>query len=79
MVLRVLRTPTRMRVELEDPSTEVPVVHHPGAAEENGRGVLLVDQLANEWGVDTRDDGKTVWFELEVETATAEVHPNTRR
>ena len=74
MTLRVQKDRSRMRVEIEDPSPEVPVVHHPDAADEHGRGVLLVDKLANAWGVDPRPDGKTVWFELEVSTATREVH-----
>ena len=77
MTLRVQRSPSTMRVEIDDPSTEVPVVRHPDPAEEHGRGVLLVDQLANAWGVDPRGDGKTVWFEIDVSTATAEVHHHT--
>ena len=63
-----------MRVELEDPSTAVPVVRHPDPADEHGRGVLLIDELADAWGVEPRADGKTVWFEIDVSTATAEVH-----
>ncbi len=63
-----------MRVEIDDPSPQVPVVRHPDAVDEHGRGVLLVDQLANAWGVEPHDDGKTVWFELDVSTATDEVH-----
>lgn len=74
MTLRVLHDPATMRVELEDPSSVVPVVRHPDAADEHGRGILLVDQLANSWGVEPRPDGKTVWFELDVSTATEEVH-----
>lgn len=74
MTLRVLKNRSRMRVEIEDPSTEIPVIRHPDAAEEHGRGVLLVETLANNWGVDPRPDGKTVWFELDVSTATREVH-----
>jgi hypothetical protein len=74
MTLRVQRGPSTMRVELEDPSTEVPVVRHPGPADEHGRGVLLIDELADAWGVEPRADGKTVWFEIDVSTATAEVH-----
>ena len=74
MTLRVQRSPSVMRVEIEDPSTELPVVRHPDTAEEHGRGVLLIDQLANAWGVEPRTDGKTVWFELDVSTATEEVH-----
>jgi anti-sigma regulatory factor (Ser/Thr protein kinase) len=74
MTLRVQREPSTMRVEIDDPSTEIPVVRHPGTADEHGRGVLLVDQLADAWGVEPRSDGKTVWFELDLSTATEEVH-----
>jgi anti-sigma regulatory factor (Ser/Thr protein kinase) len=74
MTLRVFRHPSTMRVEIDDPSTAMPVVRHPGTADEHGRGVLLVDRLADAWGVEPRADGKTVWFELDVSTATAEVH-----
>jgi hypothetical protein len=77
MTIRAQRGPTAVRVEIDDPSTAPPVVQHPGAAEEHGRGVLLVDQLASSWGVDTRADGKTVWFELDVSTATREAHPHS--
>jgi len=77
MTLRVSRTPSTMRVEIEDTSATPPELHHPGAADEHGRGVLLVDQLSNEWGVEPREDGKTVWFELDVSTATAEAHEQT--
>jgi anti-sigma regulatory factor (Ser/Thr protein kinase) len=75
MTLRAHRTATMMRVEIDDPSPDVPVVRHPGAADEHGRGVLLVDRLANSWGAEPNGDGKTVWFELDVSTATAEAHP----
>jgi anti-sigma regulatory factor (Ser/Thr protein kinase) len=79
MTLRVHRGPSTMRVEIEDPSREVPVVRHPDSAEEHGRGVLLIDRLADAWGVDPRPDGKSVWFEIDVSTATEEVHggPNS--
>jgi len=29
-----------------------------------GRGLQLVEALAQRWGVDARQDGKTVWFEV---------------
>jgi anti-sigma regulatory factor (Ser/Thr protein kinase) len=74
MTLRVHRSPATMRVEIDDPSTQLPVVHHPDPSDEHGRGVLLVEQLANAWGVEGRSDGKTVWFEIDVSTATSEVH-----
>ena len=30
----------------------------------SGRGLMLVDTLASQWGVVSHDDGKTVWFTL---------------
>ena len=76
MTLRVHRQPSSVRVEIEDPSTQLPEVHHPDAADEHGRGVLLVDQLADHWGAEQHGEGKTVWFELDVSTASTEVHPS---
>jgi hypothetical protein len=35
----------------------------------SGRGVRLVDTLADDWGVDVLPAGKTVWFELLSPTA----------
>ena len=30
----------------------------------SGRGLILMEVLADEWGVDPRGDGKTIWFQL---------------
>jgi anti-sigma regulatory factor (Ser/Thr protein kinase) len=79
MTLRVHRTPSRVRVEIDDPSSQLPELHHPDAGDEHGRGVLLVDQLADAWGAERHERGKTVWFELDVSTATAEVHNSRTR
>ena len=68
MQLRAVRYPSSIRIEVDDPSTEPPV------RQDHGRGILLVESLATGWGVELRDDGKTVWFEIDVETATDEVH-----
>jgi hypothetical protein len=41
----------------------------------DGRGVLLIDALASQWGIEQHaEGGKTVWFEIDVTTATDEVH-----
>ena len=74
MTLRVRRGRETVRVEIDDASSQLPVVRHPGEVDEHGRGVLLVDQLANSWGAETHPRGKTVWFEIDAPTATAEVH-----
>jgi hypothetical protein len=37
--------------------------------------MFLIDSLANRWGaIGHPDNGKTVWFEIDVTTATEEVH-----
>lgn len=38
----------------------------PAGAIGAGRGLLLVEALADEWGVQREADGKSVWFRLEV-------------
>jgi anti-sigma regulatory factor (Ser/Thr protein kinase) len=75
MTLRALRQPSSIRVEVDDPSSEAPVAQQPQPLDENGRGIFLVAALSKQWGVTQRgDDGKTVWFEIDVTTATTEIH-----
>ncbi|WP_223281302.1 ATP-binding protein [Streptomyces antnestii] len=58
----------RLRIELHDADrTPVrPPEHRAGPGEESGRGLLLVQQLADRWGSarSTRAEGKVVWAEL---------------
>jgi hypothetical protein len=77
MQLRAVRGASSIRIEVDDPSTEPPVLQSPAPLDERGRGILLVDSLATSWGVDIHDSGKTVWFEIDVATATREVHGST--
>jgi anti-sigma regulatory factor (Ser/Thr protein kinase) len=57
-------TPLGLRVEVADGSREPPVVKSPAPDERAGRGMLLVSQLADNWGTEPIPDGKLVWFEL---------------
>jgi anti-sigma regulatory factor (Ser/Thr protein kinase) len=61
-LLRVERSGTGVKVEVHDGSDRPPVVreHSPQALE--GRGVALLEDLADGWGWAPDDDGKTVWF-----------------
>lgn len=54
---------TMVRVEVTDGRSAGPVMkdHSPTAV--TGRGLRLIDTIARRWGVDQRDEGKTVWFE----------------
>lgn len=54
----------RLRVEVADASDELPHKRHPGEMASSGRGVLLMEMLADTWGVDPRGEGKSIWFEL---------------
>jgi serine phosphatase RsbU (regulator of sigma subunit)/PAS domain-containing protein/anti-sigma regulatory factor (Ser/Thr protein kinase) len=58
------RSPGRVRVTVGDTSTAEPQLRHAPQDSPSGRGIYLVDQLADRWGVDVHGDGKTVWFEL---------------
>ena len=64
MQLRVVRRPESIRIELDDASPRVPVRQEPDPEAERGRGMVIVESLATAWGVEPRDGGKTVWFEL---------------
>jgi signal transduction histidine kinase len=66
--LEVTASDERLRVEVSDPGPGFNLPHrsssHPWEAE-YGRGLLIVDSLAESWGV-TQGDRSTVWFELSV-------------
>ncbi len=54
----------RLRVEVSDASADSPVRRTPSEGDADGRGIWLVDRDATAWGVEGRDHGKSVWFEL---------------
>ncbi|MFI1018503.1 SpoIIE family protein phosphatase [Streptomyces sp. NPDC020965] len=56
----------RLRVEVEDRSSALPRRREAGESGVSGRGLLLVDQLADAWGVESRGTGKCVWCEFQV-------------
>ena len=56
----------RLRVEISDSSITAPArrAYSPDAG--TGRGMMLVEALSLRWGSERDDDGKRVWFELEL-------------
>ncbi len=60
-----------VRVEVTDGSSDLPVAQVPPADAVTGRGLLIVDAIAERWGVDVTPTGKTVWFELSCRAATS--------
>lgn len=55
-----------IRVEVRDPSRALPCLMPVQEMDVSGRGLFLVDELADRWGVDLLSHGKTTWFEMRV-------------
>jgi len=66
--ITIERSAETIRVEAsDDGSGGHPTRRSPSPREPTGRGLLVVEALSDEWGVDTQPDGKTVWFSLGAE------------
>ncbi|MGW7583069.1 ATP-binding protein [Kitasatospora sp. NPDC054768] len=61
--VRFTVTGSRLRLEVHDADTTHPSLRLPAPDDEHGRGLLLVDQLAERWGSANRPGGtgKYVW------------------
>ena len=58
----------RVRVEVSNTSSIFPAVSDvlmDNQQFEDGRGLAILEAVALEWGVDSRPDGKSVWFEVD--------------
>jgi anti-sigma regulatory factor (Ser/Thr protein kinase) len=62
----IVQAPGVLRVEVTDTGGGVPVLQHPDVNELRGRGLVIVKELADEWGVVRRagEAGKMVWFAM---------------
>ncbi|MER7921798.1 MULTISPECIES: ATP-binding protein [unclassified Streptomyces] len=64
-VLTATVGPRGLRVEVRDFVARRPRLHVPDADDgTHGRGLVLVQSLADSWGVSAHGVGKSVWFEL---------------
>jgi anti-sigma regulatory factor (Ser/Thr protein kinase) len=75
------RTSTELRVEVTDGGTGVPMVGSPGPSDPSGRGLLIVEQLSDAWGVraSTAVPGKTVWFTVALSATNGAPPPRGAR
>jgi anti-sigma regulatory factor (Ser/Thr protein kinase) len=53
-----------LRIAVVDGSAVRPVVRELSAERPRGRGLQMVQAIADRWGVEDHDGGKRVWFEL---------------
>ncbi|MEV5407840.1 ATP-binding protein [Thermopolyspora sp. NPDC052614] len=53
----------RLRGQVADGSSDLPAPGRPNDDAEGGRGLAIVDVLADAWGITPTANGKTVWFE----------------
>lgn len=56
---------TAIRVDVQDGSADVPVLKLYDPSASTGRGLQIIDAMADRWGVSMQPSGKTVWFEME--------------
>ena len=64
VTLQLDLSPERLRVEVRDEADGEPRARRPGHDDPTGRGLMIVEALADRWGVEPTPPGKTVWFEL---------------
>ncbi|MGQ4387862.1 ATP-binding protein [Streptomyces sp. SAS_270] len=63
--LAVSMSGTRLRIEVHDPDTRaLPTLIQAEADSEGGRGMALVEAVAERWGVQLGEDRKVTWCEL---------------
>ncbi|MFI1223704.1 MULTISPECIES: SpoIIE family protein phosphatase [unclassified Streptomyces] len=71
VTIRVLAgSERRLRVDVEDRSSALPRRRDAGESGVSGRGLMLVDRLADVWGVESRGSGKCVWCEFLIPART---------
>lgn len=76
IVLTVVLTETSLLLEVWDASPLPPVLQEADITGDRGRGLMLVDFLADAWGYRPENGGKVVWCELKL---LARLTPWSRR
>ncbi|WP_026178102.1 ATP-binding protein [Streptomyces hokutonensis] len=73
--LAVSMNGTRLRIEVHDPDTRaLPTLVEATSDSEGGRGMALVDGVADRWGVLLHPDRKVTWCELETRLTSPSGH-----
>ena len=56
----------RLTIEVVDDSPDMIIQRDPRLEDPTGRGLLMVNSMADRWGVRRQRSGKSVWFELDL-------------
>jgi anti-sigma regulatory factor (Ser/Thr protein kinase) len=72
--VRVREDGDRLRVEVADRDRDLPTPRPLDPAATRGRGLAIVDALADRWGTAPAPRGKVVWFELRERPRAARAH-----
>ena len=67
IVVLLRLTVVGLRVEVQDGSPLSPTFSLLDPTAVTGRGLLLISALSDRWGVEAREGGKSVWFEVEAD------------
>jgi anti-sigma regulatory factor (Ser/Thr protein kinase) len=62
----------RIRVGVRDESPQLPSRQLYESLQPTGRGLLILDEMADRWGYSPDGSGKTVWFEIERRRASVD-------
>jgi len=62
--LEIELTDRQVRVEVTDAGPGLPSVQSPATLSSSGRGLRIVDAVADHWGVRSGSGQKTVWFSM---------------
>jgi len=77
--LTLSRAAREIRVEVRDHGGGTPAIRAPGPDDPRGRGLRIVDGLADRWGVDHDPPaGKIIWFTLALPDAADTVTEHAR-
>ena len=66
VTLALTPSPRRVRVSVGDENARLPQRRDADPGALDGRGLVLVEALADRHGIDVSPDGKIVWFDLEI-------------
>jgi anti-sigma regulatory factor (Ser/Thr protein kinase) len=65
LVLRLETAGSWLRIEVHDADPRMPLPRTPGELDGSGFGLVLLEALADKWGVREATIGKAVWAELD--------------